>query len=107
MTNFRTIRHLRWVLAIALCTLCYAVVCREHSVRGFEESAARAVRLLPPNTSDTRKAAIYVEKTQRGLYFHSNFVSPGAENPTKIAGERLTDLREAFLNLMFWGEEAF
>jgi hypothetical protein len=96
-----------WILAFAFCSLGYAVVCREPGIVGLGAAAARAHRLLPPNTSDATKAVIYVENTTGGLYFHSNFISPGAENPTKIANEKITDMREAFFNIVFWGADAF
>jgi hypothetical protein len=63
--------------------------------------------VLPPDTTELTEAAIYVEKTTRGLYFHSNYVSPGADNATKIADEDITDIRKAFFNIAFWGKEAY
>lgn len=86
-----------------LVSLAFPTVCRNKGVRGYDESARRAHRVLPPNTSDARKTVIYIENTPDGLYFQSNFVTPGYgfEYPTKIANEKLTDVGLAFMNIRF------
>jgi len=81
----------------------FATVCRNDGVEGFERYAEHAHHVLPANTSDPTKAAIYIENTPKGLYYHSNFITPGYdfEYPTKIAGEKVKDIKTAFKNIRY------
>lgn len=69
--------------------------------QSFEE---RAYRVLPANTSDPSKTAIYIERTARGFYFQSNFIAPGFESPTKIANQNISDVKRATLNMLLGRE---
>jgi hypothetical protein len=77
-----------------------ATVCRLPGLQGFDGPAQRAKATLPNTTSDQRKAAVYIENTADGLYFHSNYVTPGADHPTKIGGEKIDDAAIAFVNIV-------
>lgn len=94
------------LIAILLPASVLATVCREPHLQGFYDAHSRADSILPPKTSDISNLAIYIERDPSlGLYFHSNFVSEGAENPTKIGGEpSLTDLEWAAQNLV-WNQQ--
>jgi hypothetical protein len=92
-----------WLLLALLAGLsghASATVCRLPGLEGFDAAAARAKRVLPAVTRDPKQAVVYVEKTAEGLYFHSNFISRGAEHPTKIGREDITDGALAFVNIV-------
>ena len=58
--------------------------------------------LLPQRIrSYLSKAVIYIEKTPLGFYYHSNFITPGFTNPTKIASDKMTDVQKAFYNIRY------
>src|SRR5215469_2543350 len=50
-------------------------VSRADHIDGMEVPALHAHKVLPPTSPVITRAAIYVEKTNRGMYFHSNFIS--------------------------------
>jgi len=75
----------------------------------MEAPAQRAHIVLPPDTRDISKVVIYVESTDKGLYFHSNYLSRAgdgtvSENPTKILTDETSDLLTIFDNIVYWGE---
>lgn len=62
-----------------------SVVCRESGVAGFDASASRAHHFVPHSyVRDMSKAKVYVEVVGDEIYYHSNYMSDGAENPTKV-----------------------
>jgi hypothetical protein len=84
-------------------------VYRQEHVDGMEGPALHARMVLPPNTPVISKAAIYIEKTDRGMYFHSNFISRApdgtfADNPTKILTTEGSDLLRIFESIVYWGQ---
>lgn len=52
-------------------------------------------------TTDPSKIKVYIENTDRGVLYHSNFLSEGAKNPTKIVSENPIDLDVVIQNLVF------
>jgi len=104
------IQQLRRVVFLAIILLSFStafsqsLVCRKPGIAGRDESAERAHRFLPPDTSDVSKAVIYVERTPKGIYFHSNYVTPGFDNPTKILTNETSDFHRVFVNLIFSGK---
>lgn len=81
-----------------------AEVCRLRGLQGFEEPARRAELLIPnAKTSDQAKAVVYIEKTAEGYYYHSNFITPGYDYPTKVGSEAATDGAAAFVNIVHAG----
>lgn len=66
-----------------------AEVCRAAGIVGMEKSKARGTSFMPKNTSDATKAVVYVEFVDDVLYYHSNFITPGHEYPTKVVGNPL------------------
>jgi hypothetical protein len=96
---------------ILLCFCCRTpaetVVCRLPGINGREANAARAHRFLPANTSDISKAVIYVENTPDGLYFHSNYVTPGAKNPTKILTTDSSEFRRIFVSIVYGSKSTY
>lgn len=103
----KTMRCFRHFTALAFILLCSSfafeqtVVCREDGIKGHEVEAKRAHRFLTADTSDISKAVIYVEKTADGLYFHSNYITPGAPNPTKVLTKDSSDFRQVFVNMVY------
>jgi hypothetical protein len=84
-------------------------VSRADHIDGMEVPALHAHKILPPRTPVITRAAIYVEKTSRGMYYHSNFISLApdgtfADNPTIILTTDNTDLLEIFENIVYWGK---
>ena len=84
-------------------------VSRADHIDGMEVPALHAHKVLPPTSPVITRAAIYVEKTNRGMYFHSNFISRApdgtfADNPTIILTTDNTDLLEIFENIVYWGK---
>ena len=69
----------------------------------MERYAAHAHRFVGSTTSDMSQAVVYVEKTERGIYLHSNYQAPGAPNPTKIWTNEDVDLETLFMNVVFPG----
>lgn len=81
----------------------FATVCRLPGLSGYDDAAARAGSVLPPKTHDISKLAIYVEVDPNGgFYFHSNFISEGHDNPTKIGGEPTLDTIEWAAQNLVW-----
>lgn len=79
-----------------------AEVCRLSKLVPFSDSYERAAKIVPKGTtSDPRKAVVYIEKTAGGYYYHSNFVTPGYDFPTKVGSDRVKVGAEAFLNIVF------
>jgi len=84
-------------------------VCRKKYIAGLEAQAERAHKVLGPDTTDISKAVIYVENTDRGLYFHSNYLSRAedgklSENPTKILTNETSDLLTVFDTIVYWSD---
>lgn len=84
-------------------------VSRADHIDGMEVPALHAHKILPPTTPVITRAAIYVEKTNRGMYYHSNFISRApdgtfADNPTIILTTDNKDLLEIFENIVYWGK---
>src|ERR1700730_903787 len=104
LTRIRRIACLATILLSSAAALSQSLICREPGIQGRDENAARAHRfLLPIDTSEISKAEIYVEKTAKGIYFHSNFVTPGFDNPTKVLTNETSDFERVFVNLIFAG----
>src|SRR5580658_1256994 len=102
--RLRRVACLATVLLSLSTAFTQSLVCRKPGIEGCEESAERAHRFLPPETSDVSKAVIYVERTPKGIYFHSNYVTPGFENPTKILTNETSDFHRIFVNLIYAGK---
>jgi hypothetical protein len=80
-----------------------SVRCLEEGIKGMEHYAANAHRFVGSTTSDMSNAVLYVEKTERGIYLHSNYQALGAPNPTKIWTDEHVNLDILFLNVVFPG----
>jgi hypothetical protein len=82
------------------------MVCRKEGIVGCEKEARRAQGYIGPfTTSKARGARIVLMRTGDHVYLHSNFVSVGAEHPTKISvpvSDKAT-LRTLALNVAVWG----
>ena len=83
-----------------------ALICREPLAGGYEAEYARAHAVLPNSvTSDMGNVVIYAEKAHDGkMYFHSNFQTPGFDNPTKLADvgyDEVDDLQNAWSAIVF------
>lgn len=89
------------------------VVCRQSGIGGMDQHKSRALSIISTATTrDMSQAKIYLEFDGTDMYYHSNFVSPGADDastqlefPTKIAGNptdepRLVDVRAMFMNIV-------
>jgi hypothetical protein len=92
---------------VAIPTAWAADVCRAYSFEGMSENKKRAELFLPETTSSQDKTNIYIEYTPDGeIYYHSNYVTPGHEYPTKVRGNPETndvfaDLQRVFLNILY------
>ena len=93
------------VLLCPLISFSNSEICRRKYIGGVQEYGVIAHAFLPPNTSEPSEAVIYITKTQKGTYFHSNYVTPGAENPTKIWTSEDVDLETIFANILFSNPE--
>src|SRR5580692_11489427 len=80
-----------------------SIRCLKEGINGMERYAAHAHRFVGSTTSDMSQAVVYVEKTERGIYLHSNYQAPGAPNPTKIWTNEDVDLETLFMNVVFPG----
>lgn len=84
-------------------------VSRAGHIDGMEGPALHAHMVLPPNSPVISRAAIYIERTNRGTYYHSNFISRApdgtfADNPTKILTTEKSDLLRIFETIVYWGQ---
>lgn len=83
-----------------------ADVCRLSAISGMETNKHRAASILPrANTSNPSAAKVYVEFRDGTLYYQSNFISPGADYPTKVAGDptktqKFADPKFVFVNIV-------
>jgi len=78
------------------------VVCHEPGIQGCRGSANRALSYVGvAKTHKSSEVKVYVERTQTGYYFHSNYIASGYSYPTKIFVSKPVDAETAFLNLLF------
>src|SRR5947209_3323497 len=97
----------RTIIRLTTIVLCLSTVvsfasevCRLHRLAPFSDSYDRAVSVLPKaTTSNPHKAVIYIEKTDLGIYYQSNYITPGFKYPTKIGSSRATNADTAFINI--------
>jgi hypothetical protein len=61
------------------------VVCRAKGISGFDRVHNQALRYVGPTTTDPSETKIFISVENERLYLHSNFLTPGFDNPTKIA----------------------
>ncbi|MDR2265429.1 MAG: hypothetical protein LBE93_18555 [Enterobacter asburiae] len=90
MMNLLLTRHITLFIFLFFFT-CFqsnaANVCRADSFVGLEKYKERANLILPENTSKQDQSAVYIEYLPDGsLYYNSNYITQGFENPTKIHG---------------------
>ncbi len=92
---------------VAVFTFCFcsaaiaAEVCRLNRLVPFEAAGDRAVYFLPKRvTSNKAAASVYVEKTSDGAYFHSNYLTPGHDYPTKVGSSKIDDAKFAYVNIV-------
>ena len=87
---------------LSLCGVLAAdVVCRRERITGFDEEYNKAKKVFETSTtSDLSACEVYVGQKDGHLYFHSNFITEGYDNPTKIATEKVRDLRLITANLV-------
>jgi len=78
-------------------------ICRLDYLDGYKPAKARALSVIKNRkTSAVRNLEVYVEMTDEGAYFHSNFLSEGADHVTKIGGfPELNSLELAIQNMIF------
>jgi hypothetical protein len=75
-------------------------VCRRPKIGGFDTEYIKAKRVLGDSTTaDINSCEVFITKKGNYLYFHSNFVSEGADNPSKISHKELRDLTLVTANL--------
>jgi hypothetical protein len=78
-----------------------SLVCRLPSIAGFDRAAAKAKKCLKPNTTSVAQTTVFITVENEQLYLHSNYVTRGFKNPTKIAtGETNMDLANLAYNLI-------
>src|SRR5690348_10089057 len=102
ITGVRAFAQLLVLFACSFTAFSQSLVCREKGIAGMDANASRAEQFLLPNTSNMSEAVVYVEKTARGLYFHSNYVTPRAPNPTKIVTKDTSDFGRVFVNIAYF-----
>ncbi|MGE0420866.1 MAG: hypothetical protein AB7O88_01300 [Reyranellaceae bacterium] len=91
-----------WLICVAGGALAVPQVCRLNQLGGFEDAWKRAKSVLPTDiTDDPRRATVYIEKSEAGYYYHSNFKTPGHDYPTKVGTPDLSDAKVAFVNIVF------
>lgn len=107
-------RHFVRQVALALSTFLLAaaaggdnLVCRLPGIAGKTENGDRAKHFVGATTRDPSKIAIYAEMTPDGAYYHSNFLSEGAENPTKVLSKEGIDPERLLANIIFTSKDAW
>jgi hypothetical protein len=78
------------------------VVCHGDQIIGYDAQYYQAKQVLPLTTSDPEACVVFVTKAPDGsLYAHSNFKSPNADYPTKVALKTQSiDLETLFRNII-------
>ncbi len=97
-----------WVL-IPSTALSKGVVCRASGIEGYELHALRAHDYVRNITEDPAQAIVYITRSgPNEFYLHSNFLSAGAENPTKVLiKDEQVDLESLTRNIIYTSEEDF
>lgn len=84
----------------------FTIVCRKVGIGGFDEEERQAQATIgKEKTHKMSEMKVYLSYEQKHLFVYSNFISEGADYPTKIATDQDTDLMTILTNLVFFGEE--
>jgi hypothetical protein len=83
------------VFLFLVCSTAYSyarvTICHLPSLNGFDEGAIIAKSVLPSETTEVDKLAIFITNRtplgEEGFYYHSNFKSDGSEYVTKVGGD--------------------
>jgi hypothetical protein len=79
-----------------------ATVCRAPELNGFELAKQRGLGIIgKQTTSRPEEAVIYIEKAEKGYWYHSNYVTPGHKEPTKIGEEKPVEGSFALVNILY------
>jgi hypothetical protein len=70
--------------------------CLLSSFDSLQNEAEEAKKVLPQETNDPAKCAIYVTKQRDIYYFHSNFRIPGYFYPTKLIATKFNGLKNIY-----------
>jgi len=90
----RFLLHLSLTLGLTA-TVFAGVVCKLERIHGFDHEYSRAKAVIGSSvTSDFAQCKVYVTKSQGSYYLQSNFVTKGADHPTKIAYEESAGIRD-------------
>jgi hypothetical protein len=79
------------------------VVCRAERIAGYDAEYTTGKSVCGPNTYGISEAKIYLTVKDGDLYVHSNFITPGAEYPTKLASTGETTIENIVMNLIYAG----
>lgn len=102
MLSFRSILLTVFAASFAVTTNA-GTVCRLDYLDGYKPAKTRALSVIQNHkTSNPMRLEVYVEMTEEGPYFHSNFLSEDADHVTKIGGfPELNSLELAIQNMIF------
>jgi hypothetical protein len=79
-----------------------SVVCRKEWISGFENEVKIGHAICGENTSKMSETKIYLTVKDDQLYVQSNYVTPGYENPTKLAtSDKMGTIDEIAMNIFF------
>ncbi|WP_281559099.1 hypothetical protein [Thalassomonas sp. RHCl1] len=90
---------IRVLLFFIFCGIAHATVCRLPGLNGFNESQIRGEKFIRSTTSNLKDVSLYIELTENGPWYHSNYITPGFEHPTKIGREDIYDAQRAYNNI--------
>lgn len=94
------------LLLTSFANFAHATVCRLPGLDGFESAKARAERTIGKDyTRRDSRIKLYIEMTDAGPYYHSNFISRGHDHATKIGREDIYDLEAVLMNVIHTSRE--
>jgi hypothetical protein len=84
------------------------VVCRLPRINGFDREYSVGNSIVGETTSEMSETKIYMTVSDGSLYVHSNYVTPGYDNPTKLAtSEEMGSIEDIAMNIFFDQQPSF